>query len=100
MSIKKTNSEETKILKVGVFRSTKHIQVQITDQSGKTLITLSDLKLKKANKTEKAKEIGRLLSQSISKLSPTKVVFDRGNRPFHGRIKAVADGLKEGGIKI
>ena len=59
-----------------------------------------DLKSKKGNKSESAKEIGKLIAKQALENKIESVVFDRGGFIFHGRIKAVADGAREGGLKF
>ena len=87
-----------------VFRSNKHIYIQlIDDEEGKTLIGLNDAKLKgkeKASKIEKTKELGRLMAEKALAQGIKKVVFDRGGYKYHGRIKAAAEGAREGGLKF
>lgn len=89
--------------RVSVFRSIKHISAQIiNDAKGKTLVAASDLELKskKANKTEKALAVGKLLAQKAVDQKIKKVIFDRGANKYHGRLKALADGLREGGLEF
>lgn len=85
-----------------VFRSNKHIFVQlIDDNKGKTIISASDIKKKiKGNKTEVAKKIGVELAKMAKEKKIEKVVFDRGGYKYHGRIKAVAEGAREEGLKF
>lgn len=84
-----------------VFRSNKFIYAQIIDDLvAKTLVSTSDLKMKsqKLSKIEKAKEIGVNLAKEAVKKNIKKVVFDRGGYKYHGRVKAVAEGAREGGL--
>ena len=84
-----------------VFKSANHIYAQlIDDDKSKVLVTVSDLKIKKGNKTSHAAEVGKLIAKEALKDKIEKVVFDRGGFIFHGRIKAVADGAREGGLKF
>lgn len=85
-----------------VFRSNRYIFGQIVDdQKGITLVSASDLKSKnKLNKTESAKKIGMELADVAKAKKIEKVVFDRGGRKFHGRVKALADGARERGLKF
>jgi large subunit ribosomal protein L18 len=88
-----------------VFRSLKHIYLQlIDDEKRKTIVFTSDLELKKIKgkmiKKDKAKEVGKLVAQKAKEKKITKIVFDRGGYKFHGRVKAVADGAREGGLKF
>jgi len=88
--------------RLSVFRSNKHIFLQlIDDKSGKTLVSESDLKLKKkATKTEIAKEVGKLLAEAAKEKKIKKAVFDKGGYKYHGRVKAAAEGAREGGLKL
>ena len=87
-----------------VFRSNQHIYAQlINDENGKVLISVSDrdVKIKKASKkSDMAKEVGKLIAKKAMENKIEKVIFDRGGFVFHGRIKAVADGAREGGLKF
>ncbi len=89
--------------RLNVFRSLSHIYAQIiNDIEGKTIVFASDLelKLKKGAKTDKAKEVGKLIAQKAADKKVKRVVFDRGGNKFHGRIKALADGAREGGLEF
>ncbi len=86
-----------------VFRSNKHIYAQlINDDNSKVLMSASDkdLKIKKGKKADIAKEIGVLIAKKAVENKIEKVVFDRGGIVYHGRIKALADGAREGGLKF
>ena len=83
-----------------VFRSLKHIYAQLVDDvSGKTLLTVSDAKLE-GKKSEKSAEVGKLLASRAKEAGVTSVVFDRAGYQYHGRVKAVADGAREGGLEF
>lgn len=87
--------------RLSVFRSNKHIFLQLIDDvSGKTIVSASDFQSKagKKTKTDIAREIGKELAESAKKKKIKKAVFDRGGYKYHGRIKAVAEGAKEGGL--
>lgn len=91
--------------RVSVFRSNKHIFVQlIDDESGKTLFSskiVSATKSKlKGKKIDKASEIGKIVAEKAKTAGVSGVVFDRGGYKYHGRIKALADGLRAGGLKF
>lgn len=89
--------------RLSVHRSNKHIFAQLIDDEGKvTIFSVSEKNLKemKANKTEKAKALGILLSEKAKSKKITEVVFDRGSYAYHGRIKALAEGAREGGLKF
>lgn len=85
-----------------VFKSGKHVYAQlIDDDHGKVLAAVSDIKLKsKGNKVAHSMEVGKLIAKEAAARKIEKVVFDRGGFVFHGRIKAVADGAREGGLKF
>ena len=88
-----------------VFRSNQHIYAQlIDDDKAKILISASDkdikLSSKKENKSDIAKLVGKLIAQKAIENKIEKIVFDRGGIIFHGRIKALADGAREGGLKF
>lgn len=87
--------------RLSVFRSNKYIYIQaIDDLEGKTLAFASEgkLKSKEGNKTERAKNLGLLMAQNLKKAKIDKIVFDKGSFQYHGRIEALAKGLREGGI--
>ena len=85
-----------------VFRSNRGISAQLVDDSaGRTLASASSLALQKSfkgNKTEQAAEVGKLLAANAKKAGIQTVVFDRAGYLFHGRVKALADGAREGGL--
>lgn len=87
--------------RVAVFKSGQHIYAQIIDDSkGVTLVSESDLKIKTGTKTERATKVGESLAQKAIKAKITKIVFDRGGFMYHGRIAAVAEGLRKGGLQF
>jgi large subunit ribosomal protein L18 len=89
-----------------VFRSSAHIYAQVIDDSvGHTLIAASDLEPEirerageGATKTAKAKTVGQIIAERAKAAGIEAVVFDRGGFLYHGRVKAVADGAREGGL--
>jgi len=87
-----------------VFRSNRGIEAQlVNDLEGRTLAAASWLHLKKSfkgNKTEQAAEVGKLLAANAKKAGVERVVFDRAGYLFHGRVKALADAAREGGLKF
>ena len=87
-----------------VFRSNRGIEAQLVDDLGaRTLAAASWLHLKtgfKGSKTEQAAEVGKLLAQNAKKAGLESVVFDRGGYLYHGRVKALADAAREGGLKF
>ena len=110
--------------RLSVFRSASHIYAKlIDDNTGKVLLSASDInpvrsktpkasadasshrtsngvKIPKSTKINRAKEVGKLIAKEAIAKKIEKVVFDRGGFVFHGRIKAVADGAREGGLKF
>ena len=85
-----------------VFRSNRGIEAQLVDDlARKTLAAASWLHLKKSfkgNKTEQAAEVGKLLAANAKKANVERVVFDRGGYLYHGRVKALAESAREGGL--
>lgn len=88
-----------KRFRLSVFRSNRYIYCQlIDDQNSKTIVSASDINSKLKNKTESAKETGvRIAKTGVSK-KVKEVVFDRGGYKYHGRVKALAEGAREGGL--
>ena len=89
--------------RLAVFRSNKGIFAQlIDDRSARTLASASWLQLKgfSGDKTEQAAEVGRKLAESAKAAGVTTCVFDRGGYLYHGRVKALADGAREGGLEF
>ena len=90
--------------RVSVFKSAKHIYAQVIDDAvGTTLVSFSSLQLKDTGKPEKksiAKLVGQKLGNTATKKGIDNVFFDRGRFSYHGRIKALADGLREAGLKF
>lgn len=88
-----------------VFRSNKHIYAQIIDdQKGKTLVVANDQQLKidqeKLSPIEIARRVGKLLAQKAKRAKIIKLYFDRGGYKYHGIIKALAEGGREGGLEF
>ena len=84
-----------------IFRSLKHITAQIVDDvSRRTLLTVSSTDLESGNKTAKSLEVGKRIASRAKDAGITKVVFDRAGYKYHGRVKAVADGAREGGLEF
>ncbi|KAB2873852.1 MAG: 50S ribosomal protein L18 [Bauldia sp.] len=94
-------------LRLSVFRSSKHIYAQVIDDvGGKTLAAASSLdkglreQLKTGADAAAAAEVGKLVAERAVAAGVESVVFDRGRYLFHGRVKALADGAREGGLKF
>ena len=88
-----------------VTRSARHILVQIVDDTaGKTLVSASsmekELKSASGDKSAKSREVGKLLASRAKAAGVSAVVFDRGGNKYHGRIAALADGAREGGLEF
>jgi large subunit ribosomal protein L18 len=84
-----------------VFRSNRGIEAQLVDDlEGRTLAAASWLQLSKAKgtKSDQAAEVGKLLAQRAKDAGVTAVVFDRGGYLYHGRVKALAEAAREGGL--
>ncbi len=97
-SIRKRVSGTTNRPRVSINRSNKYLYCQvINDEEGKVLVGKSD-KGMKGNKTETAKELGKVIAEMAIKLKVSKVVFDRSGYKYHGRVKALADSMRENGL--
>jgi len=91
--------------RLSVFRSNSEIYVQLIDDSnGETLAAASskdkDIAAQKGTKIEKSKLVGAAIAKKATELGLTTVTFDRGGYLYHGRVKAVADGAREGGLQF
>ena len=94
--------------RLNVFRSSAHIYAQVIDDvAGRTLVSASDLEdevVQKAGdgaaKTARAAAVGQAIAERAKAAGIDSVIFDRGGFLYHGRIKAVADGAREGGLKF
>lgn len=90
--------------RLSVYRSLQHIYGQlIDDQAGRTMAAASDLDLKKkktVSKSDLALQVGGLLGEKALKKGIKEVVFDRGSYKYHGRVKALAEGARQAGLKI
>jgi large subunit ribosomal protein L18 len=88
-----------------VFRSVKQIYAQIVDDNaGKTLLSASsrskEISTQKANKTEKAKIVGKLIAEKAKEAGISQIIFDRNGYLYHGRVKSLAEAAREGGLKF
>ena len=88
--------------RLSVYKANRHIYAQlIDDATGKTLASASSLEVKsKAKKSDTAKEVGKILADKALAKSIKAVKFDRGGFAYHGRIKALAEGAREGGLEF
>ena len=89
--------------RLAVFRSNRGIEAQLVDDiEGRTLAAASWLNIKasKGTKSDQAAEVGKLLAKNAKDAGITTAVFDRGGYLYHGRVKALADGAREGGLEF
>ena len=89
--------------RLNVFRSNTHIYAQVIDDSqGNTLVAANSLQIEaqELNKTEAARRVGSLVASRAQEAGITSVVFDRGGYVYHGRVKALADAARKGGLKF
>ena len=107
VSIRKRIRGSAERPRLSVFRSAKHIYVQaIDDDSGRVLATACDLEatvkpqLEGKRKKERARIVGQAIGKKLLALSVETVVFDRNGFIYHGRVKEVADGAREAGLKF
>jgi len=91
--------------RMSVYRSNKNVYAQlIDDNSGKTLVSASNIesdqsdRFAELNKSETAREVGKLLAERAKEQGFERVVFDRNGYLYHGRVAAIADGAREGGL--
>ena len=91
--------------RLSIFRSNADIYAQLIDDTkGETIASASsrdkDIAAQKITKSEKSKLVGAAIARKATELGLTTVVFDRGGYLYHGRVKAVADGAREGGLNF
>ncbi len=105
--IRKTVEGTPERPRLNIFRSLQHIYAQVIDDDmGQTLVSASTLdpdlrgQLEGLNKSQQAARVGKLVAQRAVAQGLKRVVFDRGGYPYHGRIKALADGAREGGLEF
>jgi len=105
--IRKKISGSTERPRLTVYKSLKHLHAQVIDDStGKTLVAASTLskelkgKLDDGDKKAAAKQVGLLIAEKCKTAKIGMVVFDRNGHPYHGRIAAIADGAREGGLQF
>ena len=103
--IRKTVSGTVQRTRLAVFRSNKVIYAQLIDDvSGKTITAASsrdkDIDASKANKVEAAKLVGKAIAEKAVKAGVDTISFDRGGYLYHGRVKSLAEGAREGGLKF
>jgi len=103
--IRQKVSGTTEVPRLCVFRSSKNISVQIIDdEKGVTLVSASsmdkELNLANGGNIEAATEVGKLIAKKAKKQKINKVVFDRGGYLYHGRVKALAEAARAGGLEF
>ena len=92
--------------RLSVFRSAKHLDIQLIDDvAGKTIVAASDREVKGVQvevqqQVAVAKAAGKILAERARAAGVTRVVFDRGGYAYHGRVAAVAEGAREGGLEF
>jgi len=104
-TIRKKISGSAQLPRLSVFRSNTDIYVQLIDDvNGATLASASsrdkDIEAQKGTKSEKSKMVGESIAKKAIALGLSTCVFDRGGFLYHGRVKAVAEGAREGGLKF
>jgi len=104
-TIRKKVNGSAEAPRLSIFRSNAEIYVQLIDDvSGKTIASAStkdkDIAAQKGNKSEKSKLVGAAIARKATDLGVSTVIFDRGGYLYHGRVKAVADGARECGLKF
>ena len=87
--------------RLAVFRSNRHIYAQLVDDgAARTLAAASDLGGSEGDKSARARQVGQALAERARAAGVEQAVFDRGGRLYHGRVKAVADGARDAGLRI
>ncbi len=88
--------------RLSVCSSNKHMVAQlINDQAGQTLVFATDYMIKeKITKTDKAFQVGEMVAEQAKKKNISEVVFDRGGKLYHGRVKALAEGARKSGLNF
>lgn len=101
--IRKTVSGSASMPRLSVYRSNKDIYAQlIDDEAGKTVLSASSMKLDAKGKTkvQVSFEVGKALAEKAKEAGIDSVVFDRGGYLYHGRVKSLAEGARDGGLKF
>lgn len=105
LKLRKTIKGTTQAPRLSVYRSNAEIYAQLVDdKGGKTIVAVGSvdktIKAAKVNKSEKAKLVGKLIAEKALASGISAVVFDRNGFLYHGRIKSLAEGAREGGLKF
>jgi large subunit ribosomal protein L18 len=99
--VRKKVSGDASRPRLAVYRSNRHIYVQlIDDRKAATIAQASDSEVSGEGPTARAKAVGGLIAQRAKEAGVERAVFDRGGRLYHGRVAALADGAREGGLQI
>ncbi|MDO8240843.1 MAG: 50S ribosomal protein L18 [Candidatus Moranbacteria bacterium] len=94
-------SGSSEMPRLAIFRSLRNVSIQVIDDiSGKTLVSANLLDSKAKNTVDGAKELGKSVAEKCKALKIESIVFDRSGYKYHGKIKAVADGAREAGLKF
>lgn len=97
----KMNISNLSNIRLSVFRSNRFIYAQIHDDAkGSTLCNADNTEIKSQSKIDSAREVGKMIAEMALKKNIKKVVFDRAGYLYHGRVKALADGAREGGLEF
>ena len=91
---------ELRVNRLCVYRSPRHIYAQVISADNKVLVSASSLGTEKTGNVESAKQIGKLIAERAKAAGISKVAFDRSGFMYHGRIKALADAAREGGLEF
>ncbi|MDQ6634572.1 MAG: 50S ribosomal protein L18 [Gemmatimonadota bacterium] len=101
LRVRKKVAGSTERPRLVVYRSIKHIYAQLVDDiTNRTLMTISSSIIEEGKKAEKSAEVGRRIAAKAKEAGISRVVFDRAGYRYHGRVKAVADGAREGGLEF
>ncbi len=109
LTVRKKISGTAEIPRVSIFRSARHIYAQLIDDTAEVTLlqastmfseTKKRLSVENMKKTEVAKEVGKHLGEMAVQKGITKVRFDRGGYAYHGRVKSLADGIREAGVEF
>ena len=91
---------ELKVNRLCIYRSPRHIYAQVISPDNQVLAAASSLGTDKTGNVESAKQIGKLIAERAKSAGVSKVAFDRSGYMYHGRIKALADAAREGGLEF
>ena len=99
--VRKKVQGEAERPRLAVFRSNRHIYAQLVDDgAARTMAAASDVGVGEGGKSARAKKVGQALAERARSAGVERAVFDRGGRLYHGRVKALAEGAREGGLHI